>query len=173
MAGPNDMRNLVLRFDLRRAPTCPEPPARRYRTAIEMACWADRVGLDVIGLSEHHCSGDGFLSAPLQLAGMMAARTTRIRISVSALLVPLHDPLRLAEDIAPPAASTGVPPFFRANLPPRLSAKTRSACGARSGTTCSTMPPPTAPGATPPDAPTRNRVPRTWTACSGRASTGC
>jgi alkanesulfonate monooxygenase SsuD/methylene tetrahydromethanopterin reductase-like flavin-dependent oxidoreductase (luciferase family) len=34
------------------------------------------------------------------MAGMMAARTTRIRISVSALLIPLHDPLRLAEDIA-------------------------------------------------------------------------
>jgi alkanesulfonate monooxygenase SsuD/methylene tetrahydromethanopterin reductase-like flavin-dependent oxidoreductase (luciferase family) len=31
---------------------------------------------------------------------MMVARTNRVRISVSALLVPLHDPLRLAEDIA-------------------------------------------------------------------------
>jgi alkanesulfonate monooxygenase SsuD/methylene tetrahydromethanopterin reductase-like flavin-dependent oxidoreductase (luciferase family) len=98
--GLNDMRNLVLRFDLRSAPHCPEPPGARYRAAIDMACWADRCGLDVVGLSEHHCTKDGFLSAPLQLAGMMAARTTRIRISVSALLVPLHDPLRLAEDIA-------------------------------------------------------------------------
>ena len=62
--------------------------------------WADRNTVDVIGLSEHHNTTDGFLSAPLQLAGMMIAATQRIRISVSALLVPLHDPLRLAEDIA-------------------------------------------------------------------------
>ncbi len=94
------MRNIVLRFDMRSAPQCTDPPAERYRAAIEMAEWADQNAVDVIGLSEHHDTGDGFLSAPLQLAGMMIARTRRVRISVSALLVPLHDPLRLAEDIA-------------------------------------------------------------------------
>lgn len=94
------MRNIVLRFDMRSAPQCPQTPAERYRAALDMACWADRNTVDVIGLSEHHDTNDGFLSSPLQLAGMMAACTERIRISVSALLVPLHDPLRLAEDIA-------------------------------------------------------------------------
>jgi alkanesulfonate monooxygenase SsuD/methylene tetrahydromethanopterin reductase-like flavin-dependent oxidoreductase (luciferase family) len=94
------MRNIVLRFDMRSAPHCKETPAERYRAALEMAVWADRNAVDVVGLSEHHDTTDGFLSAPLQLAGMMAARTNRVRISVSALLVPLHDPLRLAEDIA-------------------------------------------------------------------------
>jgi alkanesulfonate monooxygenase SsuD/methylene tetrahydromethanopterin reductase-like flavin-dependent oxidoreductase (luciferase family) len=94
------MRNIVLRFDMRRGPNCPDTPQARYRAALEMATWADRNSIDVIGLSEHHDTRDGFLSAPLQLAGMMLARTQRIRISVSALLVPLHDPLRLAEDIA-------------------------------------------------------------------------
>lgn len=95
----NKQRNIVLRFDMRRAPFCPETPAQRYRAALDMASWADEL-VDVIGLSEHHVTSDGFLSAPLQLAGMMAALTRRARISVSALLVPLHDPLRLAEDIA-------------------------------------------------------------------------
>ena len=94
------MRNIVLRFDMRTAPFCPEDQANRYSAAIEMAAWADDLPIDVIGLSEHHNTEDGFLSAPLQLAGMMAARTRRTRLSVSALLVPLHDPLRLAEDIA-------------------------------------------------------------------------
>ena len=94
------MRNIVLRFDMRSSPQCKETPAERYRAALEMAAWADRNTVDVVGLSEHHDTTDGFLSAPLQLAGMMVARTNRIRISVSALLVPLHDPLRLAEDIA-------------------------------------------------------------------------
>lgn len=94
------MRNIVLRFDMRAAPFAPDTAAQRYRAAIDMAQWADRRQIDVIGLSEHHVTRDGFLSAPLQLAGMMAAVTRRVRISVSALLVPLHDPLRLAEDIA-------------------------------------------------------------------------
>lgn len=94
------MRNIVLRFDMRSAPQCKETHSERYRTTLEMAEWGDRNSVDVIGLSEHHDTADGFLSAPLQLAGMMVARTKRVRISVSALLVPLHDPLRLAEDIA-------------------------------------------------------------------------
>ena len=93
------MRNIVLRFDMRSAPQCNETPSERYHAALDMAAWADQNSVDVIGLSEHHNTTDGFLSAPLQLAGMMVARTKRVRISVSALLVPLHDPLRLAEDI--------------------------------------------------------------------------
>lgn len=85
---------------MRSSPQCPDASQDRYRAALEMACWADRNTVDVIGLSEHHDTADGFLSAPLQLAGMMITRTQRIRVSVSALLVALHDPLRLAEDIA-------------------------------------------------------------------------
>lgn len=96
----NQARNVVLRFDMRAAPFSPDTAADRYQAAIAMARWADQRAIDVVGLSEHHLSGDGFLSAPLQLAGMMAAVTERVRVSVSALLVPLHDPLRLAEDIA-------------------------------------------------------------------------
>src|SRR5262245_7193354 len=100
MSGPSPLRNIVLRFDMRSSQQCPDAPADRYQAALEMASWADRNSVDVIGLSEHHNTTDGFLSAPLLLAGMMVARTQRIRICVSALLVSLHDPLRLAEDIA-------------------------------------------------------------------------
>ena len=85
------MRNIVLRFDMRTSEQCPETPVDRYRAAMEMAAWADKNTVDVVGLSEHHGTADGFLSAPLQLAGMMIALTRRIRVSVSALLVPLHD----------------------------------------------------------------------------------
>jgi alkanesulfonate monooxygenase SsuD/methylene tetrahydromethanopterin reductase-like flavin-dependent oxidoreductase (luciferase family) len=93
-------RNLVLRFDMRRAPFCKDKEQERYQAAIDMAVWADTNNFDVVGLSEHHDTEDAFLSAPLSLASMIVARTERIRVSVSALLVPLHDPLRLAEDIA-------------------------------------------------------------------------
>ncbi|MCB1844969.1 MAG: LLM class flavin-dependent oxidoreductase [Halioglobus sp.] len=93
-------RNIVLRFDMRAAADCPDTAADRYRAVIDMAEWADQHAIDVVGLSEHHFTDDGFLSAPLALAGMLIARTRRVRINVSALLVPLHEPLRLAEDIA-------------------------------------------------------------------------
>ena len=93
-------RNIVLRFDMRCSPACRESQDQRYHAAIEMARWADEQSVDVVGLSEHHNTEDGFLSAPLTLAAMMTAATRRVRISVSALLVPLHEPLRLAEDIA-------------------------------------------------------------------------
>lgn len=100
MSGVSDARNVVLRFDMRSAPDCPDAQGDRYRAAVDMAQWADGRSFDVIGLSEHHDTRDGFLAAPLALAGMMLACTGRVRVSVSALLVPLHDPLRLAEDIA-------------------------------------------------------------------------
>lgn len=94
------MRNIILRFDMRSSPQCSESQACRYQAVLDMATWADKNEVDVIGLSEHHNSSDGFLSSPLTLAAMIAAKTQRIRISVSALLIPLHDPIRIAEEIA-------------------------------------------------------------------------
>lgn len=63
------MRNIVLRLDKRAAPFARDTPAQCYRAAIDMAQWADRRQIDVIGLSERHVTRDGFLSAPLRLAG--------------------------------------------------------------------------------------------------------
>jgi alkanesulfonate monooxygenase SsuD/methylene tetrahydromethanopterin reductase-like flavin-dependent oxidoreductase (luciferase family) len=90
----------VIRFDLR-APGLDPPAAQRlYAASLEMGEWADRQGFDMLVLSEHHASADGYLPSPLVLGAAMAARTSRIPLWVSALLVPLHDPIRLAEDVA-------------------------------------------------------------------------
>jgi alkanesulfonate monooxygenase SsuD/methylene tetrahydromethanopterin reductase-like flavin-dependent oxidoreductase (luciferase family) len=51
-------------------------------------------------LSEHHGSPDGYLPSPLVMAAAVAARTRQVRITISALIAPLHDPIRLAEDLA-------------------------------------------------------------------------
>lgn len=78
----------------------PAAEAERYRAAIEMAEYAEENGFDVVNLEEHHCADNGWLPSPLVLAAMIAARTAHIQISVTALLVTLYDPVRLAEDIA-------------------------------------------------------------------------
>ena len=89
----------TLRFDMR-APDGGAPPADLYRAALEMAEWGEANGCLAIQVSEHHVSPDGYLPAPLILASAMAARTRRIPIQVAALLLPLHDPIELAEQMA-------------------------------------------------------------------------
>lgn len=90
----------IVRFDLRRAPASPVQHEDLYREALAMSHWADEAGFDMAVLSEHHGDAGGFLPSPLVLAAAIAGRTKRLPIFISALLVPLHDPIRLAEDLA-------------------------------------------------------------------------
>jgi alkanesulfonate monooxygenase SsuD/methylene tetrahydromethanopterin reductase-like flavin-dependent oxidoreductase (luciferase family) len=89
----------ALRFDMR-AKDGPGSAPDLYAAALEMAAWGEQNGAAAVVVSEHHASSDGYLPAPLLLASAMAARTTRIPIQVAALLVPLHDPIELAEQMA-------------------------------------------------------------------------
>ncbi|MDP7737722.1 LLM class flavin-dependent oxidoreductase [Mycobacterium paragordonae] len=72
----------------------------RYRAALEMAEFADKNGFTAISGEEHHLAATGWLPSPLLVAAALAGRTSRVRISINALIVPLYDPVRLAEDIA-------------------------------------------------------------------------
>jgi len=88
-----------MRFDMR-APDFGAPRADLYRTAIEMAAWGEEHGCMSVQVCEHHRSADGYLPAPLILASAMAARTKSLPIQLAALIVPLHDPVELAEQMA-------------------------------------------------------------------------
>ena len=89
----------TMRFDLR-APDFGAAPADLYAAAVDMAEWGERNGCLAAIVSEHHASSDGYLPSPLLLASAMAARTKSLPIQVAALLVPLHDPIALAEQMA-------------------------------------------------------------------------
>jgi alkanesulfonate monooxygenase SsuD/methylene tetrahydromethanopterin reductase-like flavin-dependent oxidoreductase (luciferase family) len=89
----------TLRFDMR-APDGGAPASDLYAAALEMAAWGEQNGCVAVQVSEHHASPDGYLPAPLVLASAIAARTTRVPIQVAALIVPLHDPIELAEQMA-------------------------------------------------------------------------
>jgi alkanesulfonate monooxygenase SsuD/methylene tetrahydromethanopterin reductase-like flavin-dependent oxidoreductase (luciferase family) len=90
----------LLRFDMRLPAFSEVKRPDLYAAALEMAGWADERGFDSLVLSEHHATEDGYLPSPLTLAACLAGRTRRIRIGIAALLLPLYDPIRLAEDLA-------------------------------------------------------------------------
>ncbi len=94
------MALFIARYDLRSPGGTPAETADLYHTALDQAAWCERHGFDMLVLSEHHGVEDGYLPSPLVLASAMAAATSTIPIMISALLVPLHDPIRLAEDMA-------------------------------------------------------------------------
>ena len=71
-----------------------------YRSALDMVAWAEERGGIQVVVSEHHGSEDGYLPSPLVFAGALAGHTRTIPIQIAALIVPLHDPMRLAEDMA-------------------------------------------------------------------------
>jgi alkanesulfonate monooxygenase SsuD/methylene tetrahydromethanopterin reductase-like flavin-dependent oxidoreductase (luciferase family) len=90
----------VVRLNLVDPDATPESLSRRYRAAVEMAAFADEKGIDTVQTEEHHGAANGWLPSPLTFAGAVLGATRRIAVTVSALIVPLYDPLRLAEDIA-------------------------------------------------------------------------
>jgi alkanesulfonate monooxygenase SsuD/methylene tetrahydromethanopterin reductase-like flavin-dependent oxidoreductase (luciferase family) len=90
----------VARFNLVDPDATPQTLAARYRAALEMAAYADDCGIDTIQTEEHHGAADNWLPSPFVLAGSVLGSTRRIAVTVSAIIGPLYDPLRLAEDIA-------------------------------------------------------------------------
>jgi alkanesulfonate monooxygenase SsuD/methylene tetrahydromethanopterin reductase-like flavin-dependent oxidoreductase (luciferase family) len=60
----------------------------------------DRLGYDGIGFNEHHCSPYGLMNSPNLLAASIAQRTKNVKLLIYGNLLPLHEPLRLAEELA-------------------------------------------------------------------------
>ena len=90
-----------LRYDLRSAPFAAAKHPELYTASLEQAAWAEEHGVaQLVSLSEHHGMEDGFLPSPFTMAAAIAARTRTIPITIAAALFPLHDPIRLAEQIA-------------------------------------------------------------------------
>jgi alkanesulfonate monooxygenase SsuD/methylene tetrahydromethanopterin reductase-like flavin-dependent oxidoreductase (luciferase family) len=76
------------------------------RELLDLAVRAEVLGFDALWLNEEHFQGSVVevegrrCLSPLVLAGALAARTSRLRIGFSVLLLALHHPVRLAEEIA-------------------------------------------------------------------------
>jgi alkanesulfonate monooxygenase SsuD/methylene tetrahydromethanopterin reductase-like flavin-dependent oxidoreductase (luciferase family) len=86
-------------FLLMQSPSA-RPSQEIYARGLEVAQAAEALGFRNVWLAEHHFSTYGYLSRPLQLATYIAAKTTRLRVGTAVIVVPLHHPLVIAEEIA-------------------------------------------------------------------------
>ncbi|MER6182743.1 LLM class flavin-dependent oxidoreductase [Streptomyces sp. NPDC001652] len=90
----------VVRFNLVEPGAGPASLRARYQTALEMAAYADEHGITTVQTEEHHGVANNWLPSPFAFAGAVFGATRKIAVTVSAIIGPLHDPLRLAEEIA-------------------------------------------------------------------------
>src|SRR5947207_15077166 len=67
---------------------------------LEQMEWTEQLGFDQIWLTEHHFIDYGLAVDPGSLAATAAALTRRVRIGLAAAILPFHEPLRLAEQMA-------------------------------------------------------------------------
>ena len=73
---------------------------RLFEEGIEQIQYAEELGFDFVLVAEHHFSNYGMSPAPLLQALAIAERTKRIRVGTAVLVLPVWQPLRLAEEIA-------------------------------------------------------------------------
>ena len=75
--------------------------AEAFTTAFEQVDAAERWGLDAIWLAEIHMAPERSVCAvPMTIASAIASRTRNIKIGTGVQVLPLCQPLRLAEDAA-------------------------------------------------------------------------
>ncbi|MGA7265661.1 MAG: LLM class flavin-dependent oxidoreductase [Stellaceae bacterium] len=67
---------------------------------LDEAVYAEEVGLHSAWIGEHHFSTLGVLSCPDLVLATVAARTQRIRLAPAVTVLPLHHPIRVAEQWA-------------------------------------------------------------------------
>jgi len=92
---------ITLWFDLRTPEWAAMQHPDLYAACLEQVSWAEKNGVaDIAVLSEHHGWEDGFMPSPLALAAAIAAKTEHMPINIAAIVLPLHDPIRLAEEMA-------------------------------------------------------------------------
>ncbi len=78
-----------------------DDPRRVYAETLELFEAAEALGFDTGWVAQHHFKKEeGFLPSPLPFLAAVAERTQHIRLGTSIVVLPLENPLRVAEDAA-------------------------------------------------------------------------
>lgn len=77
-----------------------KPDLQVYEEEMRLADMAEPAGFDSIWSLEHHCTGYSMVPSPLQMLSYFAGRTKRVELGTAVIVLPWHDPLRVAEEIA-------------------------------------------------------------------------
>lgn len=78
----------------------PEVAVRTYREHLDAWVELERMGFDGVAFNEHHVTPYGLMNSPNLLAASIAQRTSKLKLLMYGNLLPIHNPLRLAEEIA-------------------------------------------------------------------------
>lgn len=92
--------NFGLWYDFRNPEPWRVPFETLYEDCLEQIVEAERLGFDSVWMTEHHFCDDGYTPSPLVIGGAIGARTNRMRIGTNLMVLPLHNPIRIAEDAA-------------------------------------------------------------------------
>ncbi|HZU06408.1 MAG TPA: LLM class flavin-dependent oxidoreductase [Chloroflexota bacterium] len=71
-----------------------------YREYLDQMVLAEELGFDWVGCNEHHYTSYGLMASPTIIGGALTQRTQRARLAILGSLVPLNNPVRVAEEYA-------------------------------------------------------------------------
>ena len=96
----HDRLDIGIMFSFRNPAQWRRPFAEVYADELRLIREAEELGYDTIWLTEHHFADDGYSPSLITIAAAIAAQTERVRIGFNLMLLPLHNAIRVAEDIA-------------------------------------------------------------------------
>ena len=77
-----------------------ETPAQVLTNTVRQVRLAEELGFDATWFAEHHFSNASVCASPLMMAMHCAAVTSRILLGPAVVVLPLHHPLRVAQEVA-------------------------------------------------------------------------
>lgn len=78
----------------------PVTDADQFRRELSMVPLVEQLGFDAFWTIEHHFTPYGMTNNPTQILSYVAGRTSRIDVGTMVLVLPWHEPLKLAENLA-------------------------------------------------------------------------